>query len=114
MLDARLIRSNPEAVSEALAKRNSQISLDDFLALDQERRAIIQEVEQLKNKRNNVSQEIARLKRDKKDAADLIAEMGKVSAVIKELDDKVRDVDKAERFCLPCPISLMNRACGDM
>jgi seryl-tRNA synthetase len=100
MLDARLIRSNPEAVSEALAKRNSQISLDDFLALDQERRAIIQEVEQLKNKRNNVSQEIARLKRDKKDAADLIAEMGKVSAVIKELDDKVRDVDKKLREIL--------------
>jgi len=93
MLDAKFIRSNPEAVSEALAKRNSKISLDEFLALDQKRRELIQEVEQLKSRRNTVSQEIARLKREKKDADDLIAEMGKVSEVIKDLDDKVREVD---------------------
>lgn len=94
MLDLKYIRSNPEIVSEALAKRNSRISLDDFLALDRQRRDNIQEVEQLKNKRNKVSQEIARLKREKKDAQLLIDEMGQVSARIKELDDKVREVDE--------------------
>ncbi|HHY81298.1 MAG TPA: serine--tRNA ligase [Clostridiales bacterium] len=94
MLDAKFIRSNPEAVSEALAKRHSQVSLDEFLALDQKRRELIQEVEQLKNKRNTVSQEIARLKREKKDANDLIAEMGRVSDIIKGLDEKVREVDE--------------------
>jgi len=94
MLDAKFIRSNPEAVSEALAKRHSQVSLDEFLALYQKRRELIQEVEQLKNKRNTVSQEIARLKREKKDANDLIAEMGRVSDIIKGLDEKVREVDE--------------------
>lgn len=94
MLDAKYIRSNPEAVSEALAKRNSKVNLDDFLALDQKRREIIQEVEQLKNRRNTVSQEIAHLKREKKDADTLIVEMGQVSGQIKEMDDQVRDVDQ--------------------
>ena len=83
MLDARFIRANPETVSEALAKRNSQVNLNGFLALDQKRRELIQEVEQLKNKRNTVSQEIARLKREKKDADALISEMGQVSSQIK-------------------------------
>jgi seryl-tRNA synthetase len=94
MLDARFIRANPETVSEALAKRNSQVNLNGFLALDQKRRELIQVVEQLKNKRNTVSQEIARLKREKKDADALISEMGQVSSQIKEMDDKVREVDQ--------------------
>ena len=62
MLDAKYIRANPEKVSEGLAKRKSQVNLDEFLALDQKRREIIQEVEQLKGKRNTVSQDIAKLK----------------------------------------------------
>ena len=94
MLDAKYIRANPEIVSEGLAKRNSQVNLDEFLALDQKRREIIQEVEQLKSKRNTVSQDIAKLKKEKKDAEALIAEMSQVSSVIKDLDDKVREVDE--------------------
>jgi seryl-tRNA synthetase len=94
MLDAKYIRGNPEIVSEGLAKRNSQVNLDEFLNLDQKRREIIQEVEQLKSRRNRVSQDIAKLKKEKKDADALIAEMGQVSGTIKELDDKVREVDE--------------------
>jgi seryl-tRNA synthetase len=100
VLDAKLIRSNPEAVQEALSKRNAEVNLDEFLALDRQRREIIQEVEQLKNKRNTVSQEIARLKREKKSADEMIAEMGQVSNHIKELDEKVREIDKQLRDIL--------------
>lgn len=104
MLDARFIRTNPEAVRKGLAKRYEEINLDEFLSLDQRRRELIQEVEQLKSKRNTVSQDIARLKKEKKDASDHIAEMQKVSAVIKELDDKVRDVDEQlNNFLLTLP-----------
>ena len=66
MLDMKFIRTNPDAVAEALKKRNAQISLDKFLELDKQRREYIQEVEKLKNKRNTVSQEIARLKRKRR------------------------------------------------
>ncbi len=93
MLDAKYIRSNPDEVRAALAKRKKEVNLDKFLALDEKRRSILSEVEQLKNKRNVVSQEIARLKKEKKDAEALIAEMQQVSGTIKELDDKVREVE---------------------
>ena len=94
MLDMKFFRTNPDAVAEALKKRNAQISLDKFLELDKQRREYIQEVEKLKNKRNTVSQEIARLKKEKKDAEALIAEMGEVSREIKELDERVRETDE--------------------
>jgi len=93
LLDAKYIRSNPDEVRAALAKRKKEVNLDKFLALDEKRRSILSEVEQLKNKRNVVSQEIARLKKEKKDAEALIAEMQQVSGTIKELDDKVREVE---------------------
>ena len=94
MLDARFIRTNPEAVRAGLAKRNTGVNLDRFLSLDARRREIIQEAEQLKNKRNTVSQEIARRKKEKKDADALIAEMQQVSEVIRKLDDEAREVDE--------------------
>lgn len=93
MLDAKYIRSNPEGVRAALAKRKKEVNLDKFLALDEKRRNMLSEVEQLKNKRNVVSQEIARLKKEEKDADALIAEMQQVSGTIKELDEKVREVE---------------------
>ena len=83
MLELKFIRENRELVKEMLANRNSNIDLTEFDKLDEERRAILGEVELLKQKRNTESAEIARLKKEKKDASQIIEEMGKVSAQIK-------------------------------
>ena len=40
MLDLKFVRSNPQLVAEALVKRGGKISLDGFLALDEERRSL--------------------------------------------------------------------------
>lgn len=90
MLDIRFIRTNPDAVREAMANRNNDVNLDIFLDLDEHCRSAIAEVEGLKSKRNNVSLEIAKLKREKQDAQPLIDEMQEVSRVIKEQDEKIR------------------------
>jgi seryl-tRNA synthetase len=63
--------------------------------MDERRRSILVEVEQLKAKRNSVSEEIARLKREKQDAQSLVEEMRLVSQQIKEMDAEVRDVEAA-------------------
>ena len=41
MLDARKIRANPEEVAKQLEKRNLKGVLDQFLLLDEKRRAIL-------------------------------------------------------------------------
>ena len=45
MLDMKFVRDNPEKVMEAVRKRNGELNLDEFLALDKERREITQQVE---------------------------------------------------------------------
>ena len=59
MLDIRLIRENVEEVIERLSKRNGDFSyLRDVVKLDEERRKVLNEVEELKNFRNQKSKEI--------------------------------------------------------
>lgn len=63
MLDMKFVRENPEKVIEGVRKRNGDLNLDEFLALDKERRELTQQVEALKNERNTASKEIGLLKR---------------------------------------------------
>ena len=73
MLDARLVRENPDAVRTAMANRNSHWDIDAFLQLDEERRRLIGEVETLQARRNEDSKAIGALmqagKRDEAEAA---------------------------------------------
>ena len=92
------MRENKEQVEKWLKQRGSDLTLDEFVKLDEERRVILGEVEALKNKRNNESAEIARLKKAKEDASELIKAMGEVSAKIKELDEKLAEVDEKIKY----------------
>lgn len=104
MLDIRMVRSNPEEVKRRLARRNKEFRIDELITLDEERRSLLVQVEELKSKKNKVSEEVAKLKRAKQDAESLIAEMKAVGDKIKEDDDKVRDLDqRIEEILLTIP-----------
>lgn len=94
MLDLKFIRDNIEFLGEMLKNRNANVDLNEFVQLDGERREILTEVESLKNKRNVESAEVARRKKAGEEASEIIAEMGKVSARIKELDVKLAEVEE--------------------
>lgn len=93
MLDIKFVRDNPEKVQQALQNRGAAMNLDEFLALEKERRTLLSEAEALKSKRNTVSQEISRLKKAKENADSLVAEMRLVGEKIGELDAKIKDVE---------------------
>ncbi|MBP2626862.1 MAG: Seryl-tRNA synthetase [Firmicutes bacterium] len=95
MLDIKFVRDNMEIVQQALINRGNNLSLNEFLTLEKERRVLLSQVEVLKNKRNTVSQEISQLKRAKENADGLVAEMRLVGDQISEIDAKVRDVEIA-------------------
>ena len=59
MLDIKFIRSNPELVKEALRKRRNSLQLDQFLTIDQKRRELLLEAEELKARRNQASTEVS-------------------------------------------------------
>lgn len=95
MLDMKYLRKNPEEAKERLAVRGVDPNfVDELLAVDKDRREVIAEVELLKKKRNEVSEQIAFKKRNKENADADIAEMQKVSADIKQLDDKQRELEE--------------------
>lgn len=63
MLDINKIKENPEKIAAALAKKGCDTDLSPVIAWDNERKAAISGVEQLKARRNKVSAEIPKLKR---------------------------------------------------
>lgn len=95
MLDIKLLRKDFVSIKQKLEKRGEDLTgIDRFQELDETRRKIIVEVEELKSRRNSVSQQVAQLKREKQDAEALIIEMREVSDKIKEHDEKLRQIEE--------------------
>ena len=92
MLDINFIREHPDEVREALKKLNTEAPLDEVLQKDAERREILHKLEALRAKRNSVSKEIPKIK-DKAKREETIAEMRRVGAEIKELEERLRQVE---------------------
>ncbi|WP_020007142.1 serine--tRNA ligase [Salinicoccus albus] len=99
MLDIKKIRHDKDIVKEKTEKRGIEPSvIDDILALDEERRQLIQDTETLKSKRNKVSEQIAIKKKNKEAADDVIGEMREVGDRIKEIDSRLDDVNEAYEY----------------
>lgn len=94
MLDIKLIRSNPDILKKALLKRKDSFDVDQILNLDEKRRQILVEVEQLKNKQNSDSKMVPIYKKEGKDVAPLMEEMKNLSDKIKTLDSSVKEIDE--------------------
>lgn len=93
MLDVKLLRNDFEYVEKALSTRNEDFDLSKFKDLDQKRRDLLGEVEQLKAKQNAVSRQIPSLKKEGKDIAPVMEEMKAVSEQVKALNAKVNDAE---------------------
>jgi seryl-tRNA synthetase len=93
MLDAKLIRENPEVVRDSLKKRGSAFDLNALLKLDEERRGLIKETEGLKNQRNVMSDEIARLRKSGADGQEKIEELRGLGKRISDLEQELRNVE---------------------
>ncbi len=99
MLDVRLIRETPDFVRERLATRNGgdEVKIAEVVALDEERRRLLAEVEQLKATRNRVSKEIGALMGQKKlaEADAKKVDTKQIGDRITELDAQVKQVEEA-------------------
>ena len=87
MLDVRAIREDPEPFRRGLARRNLGDAVDEILSLDGRRRELTAEVEELRAERNRAGKAIGAAEGEEKQR--LIAEVGKVSARLKELEPEL-------------------------
>ena len=100
MLDIRRLRSEPDTVKSAVARRGTEglvEALDEILALDGRRRVALSEVNDLKAQRNEVSKEVGRIKREGGEADRMIAEMREVGGRISEIDEEVARAEERIR-----------------
>lgn len=92
MLDIKEVRQNPDLLDRAALKK-STVDKSEVLMLDEKRRKIIQEVEELKQKRNESSKLIPVMKKEGKDTTALMEEMKYLSDKVKELDGEQKKID---------------------
>lgn len=95
MLDIKKIREDFEHVKERVEYRGKgDFGLDNVKKLDEDRRALLAEVEAMKNKQNTVSREIPKMKKAGEDTTAIMAEMKELSSKIKELDGQLSEIEE--------------------
>lgn len=104
MLDIKLIRENPEKINELLKRRNPNLSIDEVIEIDVERRAVQTEADELRAKRKNESQKIGELKKSGQNTDSIQEEVRKMGDDIKILEEREADLDQKQRtFLLNIP-----------
>lgn len=94
MLDINLIKSNTEQVEKALAKRNYKVNFSIVIALDDKRKTLIFESEQLKAEKNKVSTLIPQKKKAGEDISKLLIDMKEISIKTKKIESELSEVKK--------------------
>jgi seryl-tRNA synthetase len=95
MLDLKLIRSDPERVKAALARRGAAAQIDELLALDARRRQLLPEVESAQAQRKALSKEIGEAKQAGGDAEGLMATVQGLKEKIESGKEELEQVEAA-------------------
>lgn len=104
MLDIKYIKEKPEEVIARLAKKGKDAKEDitAIIELDDRRRALIGETEQLKAEKNKTSKLIPQYKKEGRDTTGIFAEMKKLGDTITENDAKLKETEEKLNGILLC------------
>ncbi len=100
MLDIKLIRENPEKINELLKRRNPDLSVNEVLAVDEERRQIQAQADELRAKRKTESQKIGEMKKKGENTDKVQEEVRFLGDEVKALEEKQNELDEKQRNLL--------------
>ena len=100
MLDIKLIRENPEKINELLKRRSPDLSIDKVIEIDEDRRKVQTEADELRAKRKADSQKIGMMKKNGENTDAIQEEVRALGDKIKELEEKQVELDSAQRNLL--------------
>ncbi|MDR2657894.1 MAG: serine--tRNA ligase [Oscillospiraceae bacterium] len=104
MLDVNQIRREPEFVAAALKKKGCIVDFTEWLGWDADRRAAMNEADQLKARRNTLSAEVPKRKKAGEDVALIFEEVKRIGEQISELDGKINALTaKSDEFLFALP-----------
>lgn len=100
MLDIKLIRENPEKINELLKRRNPELSIDEVVKIDVERRAVQTEADELRAKRKTESQKVGELRKQGQNTDAIQEEVRKLGDDIKALEEREVTLEEKQRTLL--------------
>jgi len=104
MLDLKFIRENLELVKKGVAAKNVKIDFDALMDLDQDRRKIQFEIDELRSQINAANDEMSRLIKEKKDTKEKIASLKAISQKISAAEPSLKELEnKINSFVMMIP-----------
>lgn len=104
MLDIKILRTNPDLIRTALKNRCNDLDILPAIALDKQRRELLNDVEQRKAQQNEITKKIPAMKKAGEDTQSVFDEMRALSDTIKADDAKISEIDDELRnFMLRIP-----------
>lgn len=100
MLDIKIIRENPEKINELLKRRNPELSIDEVIKIDAERRKIQTQADDLRSQRKSISQEIGALKKQGQNTDEIQEKVRVIGEKIKELEEEEVKFDEQQKTLL--------------
>jgi len=94
MLDSRRLRSNLAEVAAALARRGYRLDSERFQALEERRKKLQVETQQLQNERNARSKAIGQAKARGEDIEPLRAQVGEIGARLEQVARELEEVQQ--------------------
>lgn len=92
MIDIQLLRKDIDTVAARLKTRNFELDIPAFNALEQARRQIQTQTEEMQAKRNALSRQIGIMKGKKEDTTAVMAEVGNLGDSLKANEAKLADI----------------------
>ena len=87
-----MIRERPEVIRRSLARRGAMAPLDEAIGVDEERRSVLVELEELRAARNSAGRAIGKA-RDNEERQRLIAEQRASASRIDALEERLRELE---------------------
>lgn len=99
MLDIKVIRENPEKVKTAMKSRNKDMDslVDEVLAIDAERRALMQKTDLLKQEQNEASKKIPQIKKEGGDISEIMKRMNEIKESVKQNDSVLSELEEKQK-----------------
>ncbi len=92
MLDLKFIRENAEAVKEAVRLKNEKADIDKILELDEKKRTVQFQFDQVRSEQKTKSKEIGNRKKQGLEVESVMEEVSRLAEQIKELNTELSDV----------------------
>lgn len=92
MLDPKLLRTDIDAVAENLAKRGFELDVELYNKLEEERKAIQVETQELQNQRNSSSKSIGQAKARGEDIQPLLEQVADLGSKLDAAKERLNQV----------------------